>query len=176
MGRWSNRPIHIEGEIAYVPLTRGQTAVIDAADVPLVGNRDWNAQPNAMGGYYAASHWKSGDPKHLKTKGPLYMHRLIANPQPGQVVDHDNHDTLYNRRSNLVACSNRDNNDNRRGLHPTNKTGHRGVSIHTTKEGYKMYVARVTVAKYFPLTDKGLQRAAAEAMRLRKRVLNLDEA
>jgi hypothetical protein len=37
------RQIRVEGQVAYVPLTRGLEAVIDAADVPLVEKQNWYA-------------------------------------------------------------------------------------------------------------------------------------
>ena len=37
------RPIRIEGDLAYVPLTRGYEAVIDAGDVSLVEGFNWYA-------------------------------------------------------------------------------------------------------------------------------------
>lgn len=37
------RPIRIEGPIAFVPLTQGYEAIIDAADVPRVADRNWCA-------------------------------------------------------------------------------------------------------------------------------------
>lgn len=45
------RPIRIEGDVAYVPLTQGYTAIIDAGDVPLVEGRSWQAdiKPRAIG-------------------------------------------------------------------------------------------------------------------------------
>ena len=39
------RQIRVDGNIAYVPLTRGYEAVIDAADVPLVEGWNWYAHP-----------------------------------------------------------------------------------------------------------------------------------
>jgi hypothetical protein len=37
------RTIRIQGNVAYVPLTRGYEAIIDAGDVPLVLERNWTA-------------------------------------------------------------------------------------------------------------------------------------
>ena len=37
------RPIRIEGDVAYVPLTKGYEAIIDVEDVPLVEGRNWHA-------------------------------------------------------------------------------------------------------------------------------------
>lgn len=37
------RPIRIEGDVAFVPLTRGHEAIIDAEDVPTVAPYSWSA-------------------------------------------------------------------------------------------------------------------------------------
>ena len=37
------RPIRIEGDFAYIPLTRGYESVIDATDVNLVEGFNWYA-------------------------------------------------------------------------------------------------------------------------------------
>jgi len=37
------------------------------------------------------------------------MHRLIAGAQPGEDVDHFNHNTLDNRQENLIRCTHKEN-------------------------------------------------------------------
>lgn len=59
----------------------------------------------------------------------VYMHRLVlglghADPL---MADHINHDILDNRRGNLRAVTNRENQFNRRGPIATTSTGYRGV-------------------------------------------------
>jgi hypothetical protein len=88
-----------------VPLTRGQYAVVDAADETLVRQFKWHAQQNGMGGFYAAASIKDADGRWAH----LSMHRLITGAPKGKVVDHINHDTLDNRRENLRVGSHRDN-------------------------------------------------------------------
>lgn len=73
----------------YVPLTRGQVAVIDASDWPLVNTRSWQASPRRDGqGWYAVS-------------DGVRMHRLLTGARPGEIVDHRDGDGLNNRRLNL---------------------------------------------------------------------------
>jgi hypothetical protein len=170
MARWSNRPIRIEGDIAYVTLTKGQESMIDAEDAERVGEHDWSAMPNSTGGYYATCGVKGPDGKRRTT----YLHRFVTDAPQGKVVDHVNHDTLDNRKGNLRVGSNRDNSFNRRGPARLSSTGHRGVTTHTTREGYKMYVARVTIAKYFPHTPEGLEAAAAKARELQALLQRID--
>lgn len=113
------RPIAIVGDRAVVSLTKGQSAIIDVADVPLVEGRSWYAHA-AGGGFYAARE-ESGR--------VVYMHRLVTDAPLGMVVDHLNHDTLDNRRINLCVCTQSENLSNRLP-NARNKTGFRGVFKH----------------------------------------------
>jgi len=81
--------IRIEGDRAFVQLSRGYEAIIDAADVPLIGKRSWFVIPNGTGGFYARASDRS------------YMHRVLTGAPLGTEVDHLNRDTLDNRRANL---------------------------------------------------------------------------
>lgn len=71
MAKYQIRPIRIEGNVAYIPLTRGFEAVIDAADVPLVDGRNWCAavKPNAT--YAVRKEKRDG-----KIVG-MHLHRVI---------------------------------------------------------------------------------------------------
>lgn len=55
------------------------------------------------------------------------MHRLIVGAPTGMDVDHINHDTLDNRKSNLRVCSHSENLRNRTGPNRNSKSGTRGV-------------------------------------------------
>ncbi len=146
-------------DCVYITLSRGQRAVIDKSDAENVAKHRWVAQPASMGGFYAATHIEG------KT---TYLHRFLLDAPMGMYVDHINHDTLDNRRSNLNLCTNQENNANRDGAYITSKTGIRGVSTHKCAGKGLMYVFRchcVTckVAKYFPYTEEGLETAKAFA-------------
>ena len=96
------RSIRIEGDIAYVPLTRGKEAIIDACEVYLVGNANWFAQiDRTTNNFYA-----SRNVRKENGRGSLLMHRLILGlADPAVFADHINLDTLDNRRSNLRSCT-----------------------------------------------------------------------
>ena len=73
-----------------IPLTRGQFAIIDAEDAPLVAGRKWQAHPRRDGkGFYAAN-----------SEG-VKLHRFLLCAKQGQIVDHRNGDGLDNRRGNI---------------------------------------------------------------------------
>lgn len=109
------RPIRVQGNIAYVTLTRGYESVIDAADVPLVQDMNWQAfvRPAMSGGFlpiYAAG-------VTLLKNGPrkrLLLHKVILPVPDGMVVDHINGDGLDNRRCNLRPATHSQNSRNKR--------------------------------------------------------------
>ncbi len=86
------RPIRIEGDLAYVPLTKGYEAVIDAADVCLVENFNWYADTSHGHTVYARRNVNNGKPCSIK------MHRVITGCEEGLLVDHKDCNGLNNRR------------------------------------------------------------------------------
>jgi hypothetical protein len=86
MAKKEIRPIRIEGNVAYVPLTQGYEAVIDAADAAIVSSRNWYLDRSG-GQMYA----KSDSPNRIR------MHCLLMGLPPGALVDHSDGDGLNNR-------------------------------------------------------------------------------
>jgi hypothetical protein len=130
------RPIRIEDGIAYVALTKGYTAIIDAEDVPLVDSYNWHAQVDSSA-VYAVSNYRQAGVNRRK----IFLHRLIADPKPGEEVDHADHDGLNNRRANLRNCTRPQNLWNR-PRQRNNTSGYKGVCWH---KGARKWVAKVRV-------------------------------
>lgn len=118
----SARPVRICGEIAYVDLTKGFTAIIDANDAELVSGRSWFAlvSPNSKA-VYAVTNVRS--PSGTKC---IYMHRLISPPPEGMTVDHKNGDGLDNRKKNLRHADQKQNHRNV-SIRSDNASGQKGV-------------------------------------------------
>lgn len=114
------RPIRIEGDIAFVPLTKGYETVIDAADVPLVEGVSWTLHASRDGSLYA--YRKSPSPE----KRTLWMHRVLMNAEEGVETDHRDRNGLNNRRSNLRAATSSQNKCNQK-RRSDNTSGFRGV-------------------------------------------------
>lgn len=120
----------LDPSIRLIPLTQDQNAVVDAADYEWLNQWNWVAYKNPHTQTFYASRRPS-----------IHMHRVIMGAPQGVLVDHKNHDTLDNRRSNLRLCTNQQNQQNRR-LSKGNTSGFKGVSWH---RGTKKWAARIRV-------------------------------
>lgn len=104
--------------IRLIPLTKGQVAIVDAADFDWLNQWNWTAMWSSdTKSYYA--YRKDGERSIL-------MHRVIIGEHHKE-TDHKNRNTLDNRRENIRPCSSSENLANR-GLQKNNHSGYRGVS------------------------------------------------
>lgn len=78
--------------MAEIPLTKGEVAIVDDEDYEDLAKHKW---------YFAAV----GYAARRKDGKIVYMHREIMGAEKGLVVDHINHDTIDNRKTNLRCCS-----------------------------------------------------------------------
>lgn len=91
-----------EGEtVKMIPLGDGYYAYVDAADFEWLNQWTWNA----YGDGYAA---------RFEKKRKVFMHRLIAEPPEGMVVDHIDGNKANNCRFNLRVCTREQNMRNNR--------------------------------------------------------------
>ena len=63
----------------------------------------------------------------LQQSRPVFLHQFLVDAN-GEPVDHENNDTLDNRKSNLRIVEDRHNSQNRKGRNKNNKSGYRNVS------------------------------------------------
>jgi hypothetical protein len=115
------RPIRVEGNLAYITLTRGYEAVIDAADVPLVDRWNWCAAVTPRSVYAKRKGERDGEP------ATIYLHRAILAVPADLEADHINCDGLDNRRVNLRQATPAQNSRNSRRPR-VNSSGLKGVS------------------------------------------------
>jgi len=156
------RQIRIEGNVAYVPLTQGYEAIIDASDATLVGQYNWQIK-HCLNTKYASRVVCIGGGKTTSQA----MHRLITNADDDDKIDHVNSDGLDNRRANLRPATHAQNQFNRRNL-TKSFSGVRGVDYMKSARKWR---ARITVggkSKFLGLFDnkecakKAYQSAAKE--------------
>jgi len=76
-----------------IPLTQGRFALVDDVDFKELNEFKWCAVSDGHN-WYAK-----------RTRGNIYMHRVILGATKGQQVDHINGDGLDNRRKNLRSCT-----------------------------------------------------------------------
>lgn len=142
------RPIRVDGSLAYVPLTQGYEAVIDAVDAPLVDNHNWCASVKKHNVYAMRKETCGVTGKRVN----VFMHREIAAPSLDEQVGHVNHDGLDNRRENLRACSPTENARNRR-LRSDNRVGLKGVAWHKGKKKWRSRIRISGVEKFLGYFD-----------------------
>jgi len=117
-----------------IPLTQGYTALVDSSDFDVLMKWKWYAWYSPSGkSWYAV--------RSVKTEHggrSLRMHREILGLASGdrRQVDHRNHDTLDNRRSNIRVCTPSQNTQNRR-TQSNSKSGHKGVSFRPSKRKWR---------------------------------------
>ncbi len=113
------RPIRIEGDVAFVPLTKGYEAVIDANCVAMVQCWNWSVRVTPWNTYATGRRFVDGKVQSV------YMHRLILS-ELGKETDHRDRDGLNNRTSNLRAATTAQNQFNQ-GRRKDNSSGVKGV-------------------------------------------------
>lgn len=119
------RPAVIDGSTARIPLGIGAKdgyAIVDIEDVALEAQK-WGLSKTG----YAVG-----------TSSKLKMHRVILECAADEIVDHINHDTLDNRRSNLRKVTHKQNMMN---VRPRSANGYKGVSsIAGTNKVWRAYI------------------------------------
>jgi hypothetical protein len=108
------RPIRVEGNVAYVPLTQGYEAIIDAADVPLVEGLNWFAQTDKRRDGSVRNVYAARTDKVNGRNIASFLHRVVISAQIGVEVDHRDNNGLNNQRANLRIATREQNARNQR--------------------------------------------------------------
>lgn len=107
---------------AVIPLTKGYSATIDAHDLPLVQGKKWCVLVGKKSVYAV----RNEGPRSAQKM--IYMHRLIARAETGEIVDHKDGNGLNNTRENLRIASPSQNVCNAR-MRSDNSSGVKGVFL-----------------------------------------------
>lgn len=125
----------IDGDVTTLHVTRRNgdkfDVLIDTEDIYKISEINYAVGltwKKNIKGFYAQISIYLGvvDGKH-KTKS-ITLQRLLTDAKPYEVVDHRNHNTLDNRKSNLRVTVNDKNTKNRSKKNTNNKSGYRNVS------------------------------------------------
>jgi hypothetical protein len=146
-----------------IKLTKGQSALIDSEDIQLISQYKWCFNT----GYAVTTTYNSERPKRI------YMHRLVVNAPNGMFVDHHDHNTLNNRKSNLRLCTNAENQRNSK-KHINCTSRFKGVFVVSANKGRNFYYRMIikinghVIGKSFPFSPEGEVLAAIEYNRVAK--------
>lgn len=137
MSTYAIKKVRIEGDIAYVPLTQGYEAIIDAADAGEIGRFNWYAMiarnpDGTIRTVYARRAVSIG----YKRQVTCLMHRQVLGADDDLQIDHHDGNGLNNRRDNLRQATNTQNQYNRR-LTRTSASGVKGVYWHSARSKWK---------------------------------------
>ncbi len=133
--RRAEPPVSDDPSIRFIPLTKGQYAIVDAEDYEwLVNMTNWHAlwAPTTRSFYAASNRQHEGKSHHV------YMARVILGLERGdkRCGDHINGNTLDHRRANLRAATRSQNACNRK-RYRTSATGFKGVTIDKATGQYR---------------------------------------
>jgi hypothetical protein len=117
----------LDADYRLIPLTKGQNAIVDAADYDWLNQWNWTAV------------WNSCTKSFYGKRRGASMHRVILGLMPGEPGDHINRNTLDNRRKNLRKA-NFSQNDCNRGPQGNNTSGYKGVCFN-----HEGWVARIAI-------------------------------
>lgn len=102
--------IEIVINASFIPLTQDKVAIVDKEDFDELNKWKWNVTyGNKNGKHYAKRAEYIGTFDGKKKVKTIRMHRELMNAPKGKVIDHINHNTLDNRKSNLRVVSQRQN-------------------------------------------------------------------
>ena len=124
-----------------IELTQGKSAIVDADDFDRVNEFKWQYNKKRTGYARRIQHIGMKDGKRIKKN--IYMHRFIIGVEDSKVhVDHINHDTLDNRKSNLRLCTHVENMRNRK-IQKGGSSKYKGVYKYSDNR-VKPFTAQIT--------------------------------
>lgn len=141
------RPVRIEGDTVFVPLTKGYVARCSVDDLDVVAPWNWTASEHGKTVYACRTVSIGGK------KNRLWLHRAIMQAGPGQQVDHADCDGLNNTRENLRFATDVQNAVNKR-LTIRNSSGFKGVSWNRLCRKWQAHIVLDGKSRYLGLFDE----------------------
>lgn len=144
----NNYIVDEENQIAKIELYRRNEenlwTIIDLEDLEKVINFSytWSAKHDPkLNQYYAETTIYEGTKDGKAKYKALKLHKFISNAADNEVVDHVNHDTLDNRKSNLRNIPYGKNSTNRKTKNSNNKSGYRNVSWSKSENVWRVQIS-----------------------------------
>jgi hypothetical protein len=117
-----------------IPLTQGQSAMVDDEDFEKLNNFNWHAQitTGTTDKFYAIRNLLNHEEGYIKDKRiKVKMHRVILNiKDPNIFVDHKDRNTLNNQKHNIRTCTQ---SQNLRNVSPRGVSKYMGVHPYRKK-------------------------------------------
>lgn len=133
-----------------IPLTRDYVALVDDEDFERLSQYSWRVNIGVRGIPYA-----------VRSSSTTRMHREIMGLGKGdrRQIDHINHDTLDNRRSNLRICQPSQNNANQRKTRGSSR--YKGVHWHKVGRKWRAMLQHQGKEYYLGVYDDEKEAARA---------------
>lgn len=136
MQDYSTLPLFsLQSETKEIPLTKGQVAIVDAADYEWLAQWKWRALGSRQTFYAARRSLGSA-----ASRVTITMHRFIMDAPKGMVVDHIDHNGLNNTRSNLRVVTAYQNSLNNRGYSTPTSSIYKGVYWNSDKRKWQAQI------------------------------------
>jgi len=152
-----------------IELTQGQVALVDDIDYEYLSQWKWCAN-----WYYNCFRAVRGSPRRDGKRKTISMHTVVAERKGIDItqidqIDHKDHNTLNNRRSNLRSATAVQNGHNR-GANKNSTTGVKGVCFDRTRGKYRATLG-VAGKHYFLGRFDTIPEAAAAVRRKREELV-----
>ncbi len=121
---------------------RGKFAIVDGDMAPLVSPIKWHLSDTG----YALNRYKGVT---------IRLHRIVTGALPGETVDHKNHNTLDNRRSNLRVCTHAENMRNTGGKGYTWDSAKGKWLVRYRRKFYGRYSTEAEAQRAYQLAQSG---------------------
>jgi len=116
-----------------IKLTQGKVALVDNNMFDCLNKHKWHAYCHHRHWYAIRSIRKANGKQTTQS-----MHRIIINIPKGLQIDHQNHNGLDNRKSNLRICTNAQNQYNQKLRQGSSK--YKGVYLDKQREKWKAQI------------------------------------
>lgn len=141
----------------FIPLTRGQCAIVDDEDFEALSKHTWHYDNG-----YARRDIQENGVVQL-----VYMHRVLAKPSAGQFVDHINLHRCDNRKQNLRVCTKADNNRHV-ARRRDNASGYKGVDFNKQSRKWRANIRYNGRKQYIGAFDSAVEAAVAYRRRAKE--------